>query len=238
MDNSVYVALSKQVATERQLSMLAHNLANASTTGYKAGSLMFSEYLVNDKHGKTSYTLDYGVERDTSQGALESTGNPLDVAIQGEGYFAVRTEQGERYTRAGNFTINPQGQLSTMDGHLVLDNAGQPIEFQEQDEKITFFTDGRMEVDGEERTTIGVYQFENESQLKYVSGNLYESDVAPVVAEDPRVAQGMIEQSNVKPILEITKLITTQRNFISSNKFISDMYEMQDNAIRTIGRAQ
>ena len=237
MDNSVYVALSKQVATERQLGMLAHNLANASTTGYKAGSIMFSEYLVNDGKGKTSYALDYGVGRDTSQGGLESTGNPLDIAIQGDGYFAVRTPEGERYTRAGNFTINQQGQLATMDNYLVLDNAGQPIEFQEQDETITFFTDGRMEVDGEERTTIGVYKFEDERQLKYVSGNLYESAEAPVVAEDPRVAQGMIEQSNVKPILEITKLITTQRSFTSSNKFISDMYDMQDNAIRTIGKA-
>lgn len=236
MDNSIYVALSKQVATERQLNMLAHNLANASTTGYKAGSMMFSEYLVNDGKNKTSYALDYGVGRDTSQGALESTGNPLDIAIQGKGYFAVRTPEGERYTRAGNFTINQQGQLATMNNDLVLDNTGQPIEFQEQDEKITFFTDGRMEVDGEERAIIGVYQFADEKNLKYVSGNLYSAEEAPVIAEEPRVAQGMLEQSNVQPIIEITKLITTQRNFISSSKFISDLYELQDNAIRTIGK--
>lgn len=236
MDNSIYVALSKQVATERQLDMLAHNLANAATTGYKSGSMLFSEYLLKDANGKTSYAMDYGTGRNTAQGALESTGNPLDLAIQGKGYFAVQTPQGERYTRAGNFTISATGELTTMDGYAVLDDAGQPITFEPDDEQIVVFQNGKLEVDGDERATIGVYEFANEKNMKYVSGNLYSSDDNATVIEEPKVTQGMLEQSNVQPILEITKLINTQRNFISSSKFISDMYELQENAIRTMGK--
>jgi flagellar basal-body rod protein FlgF len=236
MDNSVYVALSKQVATERQLDMLAHNLANASTVGYKSGSMMFSEYLLKDANGKTSYAMDYGTGRNTSQGALQSTGNPLDLAIHGKGYFAVQTPQGERYTRAGNFTISATGELSTLDGFPVLDDSGQPITFEPSDEKITVFANGKLEVDGDERATIGIYEFANERSLKYVSGNLYASEDNATVVEEPKVTQGMLEQSNVQPILEITKLINTQRSFISSSKFISDMYEMQENALRTLGK--
>jgi flagellar basal-body rod protein FlgF len=236
MDNSIYVALSKQVATERQLDMLAHNLANASTVGYKSGSMMFSEYMMKDANGETSYAMDYGTGRSNAQGALQSTGNPLDLAIQGKGYFAVQTPQGERYTRAGNFTINAVGELSTMDGHQVLDDSGQPITFEPDDEKISVFANGKLEVDGDERATIGVYEFANEKNLKYVSGNLFSSDENATVVEEPKVTQGMLEQSNVQPILEITKLINTQRSFTSSAKFISDMYELQENAIRTMGK--
>lgn len=236
MDNSIYVALSKQVATERQLNMLANNMANSSTAGYKAGSMMFSEFLVKDAHGKTAYALDHGVGRNNAQGALESTGNPLDLAVQGKGYFAIQTDQGERYTRAGNFTINAQGQLSTQSGHLVLDNSGQPMTFEPEDEKIIVFSNGKLEVDGEERGQVGVYEFENENSMKYVSDNLYSSPEQPTAMEEPKVAQGMLEQSNVQPILEITKLITVQRNFTSAAKFISDMYDLQENAVRTMAK--
>jgi flagellar basal-body rod protein FlgF len=237
MDNSIYVALSKQKAAQRQIDFLANNVANANTVGYKANNVLFRQYLRDDGNGnKVAYTLDYGSKRDISQGPLESTGNPLDLAIQGKGYFAVQTPQGERYTRAGNFTLNEQGQLATLDGNLVLDNGGQPIEFEQQDEKITVFSDGRIEVDGNERAQVGVFEFTNEYALKNISGNLLESKEKPVAMENPKVAQGMLEQSNVKPVVEITNLINTQRSFTSGAKFVSDMYELQENAIRTISK--
>ena len=237
MDNSIYVTLSKQVATERQLDMIANNLANSSTTGYKAGSMLFSEYMMKDAHNtKTSYAMDYGTGRNTEQGPLESTGNPFDLAIQGKGYFAVQTPQGERYTRAGNFSINSNGDLTTMDGYQVLDNTGQPINFQPNDNKITVYANGKIEVDGNDRGTVGVYGFTNENSMKYVSGNLFSSTETPTPIEDTKITQGMLEQSNVQPILEITKLINTQRNFTNGAQFISDMYDMQDNALKTIGK--
>ena len=236
MDNAIYVALSKQSAAERQIDMIAHNVANANTVGYKTNSALFRQHLIKDGYGTTAYTLDYGSKRDISQGALESTGNPLDLAIQGKGYFAVQTPQGERYTRAGNFTLNEQGQLATLDGNLVLDNGGQPIEFEQQDNKITVFADGRIEVDGNERAQVGVFDFTNEYALKNVSGSLLESSEKPIALENPKIAQGMLEQSNVKPVVEITNLINTQRSFTNTAKFVSDIYELQDTAIRTMAK--
>lgn len=236
MDNSIYVALSKQVGIERQMDLLANNLANSTTTGFKSSDMIFSQYLMKDAGGKTAYATDAGVGRNTQQGTLETTGNPLDAAIQGDGYFQIQTPQGMRYTRAGNFTINEQGQLATNTGDLVMDDAGQPIEFQIDDDKITIFENGKVEVDGEDRGNIGVYKFQKENELKNVGNNLYSSDENPVISEDAKLSQGMLENSNVSPILEITKLITAQRNFVGNSDFINAIYDLQNTAVQTIGR--
>ncbi len=238
MDNSIYVALSKQVVTERQMGVIANNIANSSTAGYKSESVFFNQYLMNDASRKTAYVQDLSTFSNLAQGNLEKTNNPLDLAIMGEGYFAIQTPNGEAYTRAGNFTINEQGDLTTMDGLPVLDDAGQPITFQEDDEQITVFANGMLEVDGEERGTIGVYNFENPHSLKKGANNLLYSSEVPVINEYPKLAQGMIENSNVQPIVEMTKLIEVQRDYERTSKYINTLYELQENAIRTIGSQQ
>ena len=237
MDNAVYVALSKQTVAVRQMDVLANNLANSSTSCFKADGMYFREYMVQDADNKkTSYVEDLATYSDFSQGNLERTGSPLDLAIQGEGYFAISTPDGERYTRAGNFTINDQGEMTTMDGNRVLDNSGQPIVFEPEDVEITVFSDGRVEVDGEERGVVGVYNFSSPSALKKDSNNLFRSDEVPVVSENGSIAQGMIENSNVKPILEMTKIIEVQRDYERTHKFINAIYELQEDAIRRTGR--
>ena len=160
MDNSVYVALSKQTAADRQMALIANNIANANTPGFKSESSVFAQHLTKDASGSTAYVNDIGTLRDTSQGPLQTTGNPLDFAIQGDGFFAVQTPQGERYTRAGNFSVNGQGEMVNSDGYQVLDQGGAPITLPTGRQKKSSFTaDGRMEVDGDERATIGVYNF-------------------------------------------------------------------------------
>lgn len=238
MDNSVYVALSKQVGMQRQLDVIANNIANANTTGFKAEEMLFEEYLVEDaKNRDTAYAYDVATIRNTEQGSMEPTGNQLDVAIQGKGFFGVQTDLGERYTRAGNFLIDTDGVLVTQDGDPVLNDAGAEIQFEEDDVQVMIFGDGRVEVDGEERDAIGIFQFENEQLLQPLQAGLYASTEPAIPNEGEGVMmQGFLEKSNVQPIVQMTNLMKLQRAYEGSAKFISGLYDMQEDAIRRIAR--
>ena len=236
MDNSIYVALSKQAGAERQMALIANNIANANTPGFKSEASVFAQHLQKDGTGKTAYVNDIGTIRDNSQGPLQTTGNPLDLAIEGDGFFAVKTPDGERYTRAGNFSINSQGELTNAEGYQVLDQAGQSITFQPEDRKIKVFADGRMEVDGDERATIGVYGFAKNSRPEKLSGSLYSSKDTATVVDEPKVAQGMLENSNVQPIIEMSKMISVQRDYERTAKFINEIYDMQGTAVQTFAK--
>lgn len=238
MNNTIYVALSRQTGVERQLSVVANNLANSNTVGFHGDQLLFKSHLVPDAGGRsTAYVEDVATIRNTSQGRLEYTGNPLDLAVNGPGYFAVTGPTGNAYTRAGNFVIDSEGSLSTIDGYKVQDDGGGQIDFQEDDREIVIFGDGRIEVDGEERGQLGFYQFADEQKLKRIGGNLYGALVAPIPNEgEGLIAQGMIEKSNISPVTEITNLIQLQRAYTGTAKLINDMYELQDTAIRKLAQ--
>jgi flagellar basal-body rod protein FlgF len=238
MNNAIYVALSRQTGVGRQLSVVANNLANSNTVGFHGDQLLFKSHLTPDAGGRTTaFVEDVATIRNTSQGRLEYTGNPLDLAVNGPGYFAVSGPNGNAYTRAGNFVLDSEGSLSTIDGYKVQDDGGSQIDFQEDDREIVIFGDGRIEVDGEERGQIGFYQFADEQKLKRLGGNLYGALIAPIPNEgEGRIAQGMIEKSNIAPVTEITNLIQLQRAYTSTAKFISDMYELQETAIRKLAQ--
>lgn len=238
MNNAIYVALSRQTGVERQLSVVAGNLANANTAGFNGDQLLFKSHLVPDADGRTTaYVEDVATIRKTTQGRLEYTGNPLDLSISGKGYFGVTGPTGTAYTRAGNFVIDNEGSLATIDGYKVQDEAGSQIDFQEDDREIKIYGDGRIEVDGEERGNVGFFQFSDEQKLKRMGGNLYSSSIAPTLNEgEGRMVQGMLEKSNVNPIEEITNLIQLQRAYTGNAKFISDMYELQEVAVRKLSQ--
>lgn len=238
MNNAIYVALSRQTAVERQLTVVAGNLANANTVGYNSDQLLFKTHLVADANNRTTaYVEDVATIRSTVQGRLEYTGNPLDLAINGKGYFGVSGPTGTAYTRAGNFVIDSEGSLATIDGYKVQDEAGAQIDFQEDDREIKIFGDGRIEVDGEERGNVGFFQFADEQKLKRLGGNLYLSSVAPTQNEgEGLMVQGMLEKSNVNPVMEITSLIQLQRNYTGAAKFIADLYELQETAVRKLSQ--
>ena len=241
MDNSIYVALSKQVAAKRHLNVIANNIANANTAGFKGESMVFNDYLVRDVQDDTAFVNDISTVHNFTQGPAEVTENQLDFTINGQGFFAVQTPEGERYTRSGNFMIDTEGALSTQHGYKVLDDAGALIEFEEDDQQIVVYADGRMEVDGEERGNLGLFQFENQQKLQRLPGGLFASDELaipnnPESEDAATIAQGVLEKSNVQSVIEVTNLIEVQRDFISAAKFINDLYELQDNAVRTISR--
>lgn len=228
MDNSIYIALSRQTALFRDLNVTANNIANVNTAGYKAEKMMFTDYLVKDgNQNKIAFTQDLSSYRDTRAGGMKATGNNFDVAIQGEGYFTVQTPQGNRYTRAGNFQLDGQGMLVTQEGHPVVDTGGQAIQFEDEDRDIKILSTGAIVVNGEERTTLGIAQFDNEQELERISGTLYTSKNPPKPAENAVILDGVLESSNVEPVIELVKLTELSRSSGNTAKFIEIMYDLQ-----------
>src|SRR5271169_1964458 len=150
MDNAVLVGLSRQMALGRELDVVANNIANINTTGYKADGSLFEEFLSSaaraDQTGSSvSFVQDRGTWHDLSPGPIERTGNPLDVAINGNAFLVVQTPSGDRYTRNGSLQISATGQLVTSDGNPVAGDAG-PITFQPNDNQVSISRDGTISV--------------------------------------------------------------------------------------------
>lgn len=228
MDNGIYITLSRQMALFRDMDTTAGNIANANTTGFQSSHLMFDTYLADaGNKDKMAYANDVSTYRDTQQGAMRATGNDLDVAIQGKGYFAVETPQGERYTRSGNFQIDGTGVLVTQDGLPVMDQNNQRIIIPENAKSIVIGSIGNITVNGEELTNIGVFNFENEQALRQTGSQLYSTEETPSAAIDAKVAQGMLENSNVQPVLELTHMIDVSRAVGGTAKYIEMMYDLQ-----------
>jgi flagellar basal-body rod protein FlgF len=230
MRSTDLVLLSNQMALERSVDIIANNIANSSTTGFKRQGIEFNTYLTsgNQSSGQaTSFVYDRATFRDTSVGVITNTGNPLDLALQKEGYFQVQTAQGTQYTRDGAFRTNNQGQIVTSTGLPVLSESGQPITVPEDSSDLTVYSDGFVTVKsgtGSARTSlgrIGVVKFDNDNQLTPVSGTLLTTTQAPVPVTDSIITQGAIEESNAKPVVEITELIRIQRAYEQATNFIS-----------------
>lgn len=231
MDNSVYIALSRQSTLFRDMNAVANNIANVNTTGYKAEKVMFTDYLVDDgNRHKMAFSQDIASYRDLAEGAMESTGNELDVAIEGPGYFMVQAPFGVGYTRAGNFTLNNNGQMVTHDGYPVLDEGGQPIEIPPEAQTIEIGENGLILIDGVEGGVLGVREFANQQELKPVSQNLLRADGGGIEAIASRVVQGAIEKSNVNAVQELTRMIQVSRAVGGTAKYIEVIYDLQRKA--------
>lgn len=246
MDTSAYVVLSRQLGLFRQMDVIANNVANASTNGFKSEQMLFTEYLMNSGSGQlkrsVSFSNDLATVRDKSQGQMTTTNRPLDAAINGEGYFVVDTPLGPRYTRVGNFTIDSQGQLVTPQGY-ALQGDGGPIVFDETDEKIVIREDGTVAaiIEGgiqEERGKLSVVKFDNDSFLREAGNGFYTSEEDPVTADEEnyKVAQGILEGSNVNSVNELTNMIKVNRSVGLTSKFLSDVNELQRRAITVLSK--
>lgn len=233
MDNGIYVALSRQMGLFRDMEITANNMANSNTVGYGAEKIMFDDYLIRGHEGignsagnKVAYVNDYASYRDVTEGKMTATGNPLDVAINGPGYFVVQTPLGERYTRAGNFQIDTNGTLVTQQGYPVLDNGGQAITFEAQDREIAIGEAGDIVVDGQPRATLNVQEFANPQLMERTGETLYRADGLGQPATNSRIAHGVLESSNVNAVAELTRMIQVQRSVGSTAKLIDAQYEL------------
>lgn len=234
MENSAVIAVSKQGVLRRSMNVIANNLANMNTTGFKGEKMMFVEHLVRSRGGATiggdklSYVRDVATARDVSEGEFKKTGNPLDLAIHGDGFFAIGTPAGERYTRNGNFQMDGEGQLVTRNGDPVLSDGGQPFFLSPEDTSIDIARDGTVSTENGVLGKVGVVTFANKQDMRLIAGGLYSSRQQATQVEDPTISQGMLEGSNVQPIVEMTRMIEVHRSYASAKKFV----EKEDERIR------
>lgn len=244
MDNTTFVGLSRQMTLRRELDIVANNIANADTAGFKIESLMnAAEARRPAKDAQIShpvrFTLDSGVARDFSQGAVKPSGNPLDIALEGDGFLSVSTDAGPRYTRDGRLGMDATGQLVTKAGDPVLDEGGAPIVLRPGGGAVTISTNGTVSQGDATVGKIAVVRFDNLSALSKEGNGRYLADgVAPVPAPDVQIMQGMVEASNAQPVLEVVKLIELSRAYERMTKLIDNSQDLSRRAVERLGRGQ
>jgi len=244
MDNSLYVGLSKQMVLQRQMDIVANNIANSDTAGFKVEELAVAEdpqapafTLGGPKPVK--FVMPNGVVRNFGQGALRKTDSPLDVAIEGQGFFRVQTAAGERYTRDGRFRTDNTGRLVTEDGSPVLDDGGGEITLTPELGMVSISPDGTISQGAQRIAKLGVVNFANLSTLEKTGDNLMQntSNQTPTQVADPHVRQGMLEGSNVNPILEITKMIEVSRAYEQVAQMLESQNTLSSQAVQQLGKA-
>jgi len=219
--------------------MIAHNLANATTPAFKAERIMFAELVQNSVPGeRMSYVTDMAAVLDMREGELKSTGNPLDLAINGDGFFVVRTPEGSRYTRNGQFRLDADGTVVTGGGHAVLGETGQPIAIPPGDSQVEVGRDGHVASESGPIGRLSIVRFEAPENLEPVSGGLYRALSPAIPAPEAVVAQGMTELSNVQPVLETTALIEASRTYQALQRLIDNEHERQLKAISVLTGTQ
>jgi flagellar basal-body rod protein FlgF len=229
MENMVLVGLSREVALRRELGTIANNIANLNTTGFKADGTLFQQYLAPDARdggfGGADARLNFVQDRanwlNLGQGAIQQTGNPLDVALDGKGFLVVQTPSGQRYTRNGALQINAAGQLVTSLGDPVIGDSG-PIVLQPTDRNVVINADGSIRVrEGTSATSdasrgkLRIVEFAQPQQLQKEGTSLFKANpnMQPLSAKDTRVVQGAVEKSNVQGVLEMTRMIEVTRSY-------------------------
>jgi flagellar basal-body rod protein FlgF len=240
MDNASYVALARQSALQRALDVTANNVANLRTTGFKAEKVQFEEYMQalkspGMKQAPLSSVLDVGTVTDMSTGPLETTGNSLDFAILGDGFFAVQTDGGVRYTRGGSFRMDENGALVTQDGKPVLDTGGSPIQLEGASGPVTVNGTGEISSNGAVLGQLGVVGFADPQSLVHEGNGLFKSDSVPTAAP-VSIVQGMLESSNAQPIVEITRMIDILRNFESAQKMLDAQHDLSRDTVAKLGK--
>ena len=242
METSTLIALSRQGGVRRQLDIVANNIANMNTTGFKGEQMMFTQHLVKSGGGqrllgpKLAFTRDIATMLDTSDGPMEKTGNSLDLGINGEGYFVIQTENGERYTRNGHFQLDDGGQLVNQNGDPLLSTANEPLFLSPEDTEIAISRDGTVSTNNGDLGRIRLVGFENPQNLKRGADGLFNTDERPKDIESPEINQGMLEGSNVKPIFEMARMITIHRNYDNIRNFIKREDERMRNMVRELAK--
>jgi flagellar basal-body rod protein FlgF len=238
METSTYVSVSGQLALERRLATIAQNIANANTAGYRATNVHFETVMSNTSQVPTAFA-DAGAEHVlTGSGGLTQTSNPLDMAIQGEGFFALQSAQGIYYSRDGRFQISEDGQLRSLNGDPVLDQGGAPLELDPAGGPPVVAKDGGVFQAGTRQGTIGLFEIDTRQGYSRHEG----SGIIPVAAAttlEPGpgngIVQGFVEGANVNPINEMVKLIQVTRAFESVSTMMEKSQDAVRSAIQTLG---
>lgn len=231
------VALSYQLALTNQLDITANNIANVTTPGFQSSHPLFVEFLVKvEDDVEVAYVVDRGTVRNLNPGPVNFTGNPLDVSIEGRGYFVAETDEGTFYTRNGAFQLDASGRLVTSAGAMILDDSNSPIVIAPGETQINIGRDGTIST---ENGTIGRFrlvEFDNEQAMTNLGNSLMSTDQVPIEASESSVVQGMLEGSNVIAVAEITRMIKLLRSYQAANQLILTEDEREQQAIDLLTR--
>lgn len=255
MNKGIYVATSGSLAQERAMDIISNNLANMNTHGYKADRLLFKTYLQKadaagavpptpdqikagtaiNKTDDIAYMIGSQSYTDYEQGSLQKTGNSFDLALDGNGFMAVQTPMGERFTRGGAFKIDSEGDLVTADGYKVSEQKGGVIHV--GNEQFAVQEDGRVTTSDGAAGYLKVVDFADRAQLKKAGQNLFVA-AEGMKPEPPaaNVKQGYLESSNINPVVEMTRMITALRTYEAFQKTIHSNDDMTSRLIADVGR--
>jgi flagellar basal-body rod protein FlgF len=236
------IALSSLVAQFRRMEMIANNVANINTTGYRKKDVLFAEYLSKTSPTqKVSYVQDKAAFSNTMQGELQVTDNPLDVAIIGEGFITVQTPAGIRYTRNGAMGLDANGALVNSEGFPISTLDGGLIEIPAEDPReLRILSPGIVALGADAIGQIGIAEFENPYELLPESGTLYkpQEGVEPLPAENTKLVQGARENSNVHPVMEMTEMMLVKESVAKTQEISDRMFELERRAMQIYGRPQ
>lgn len=238
MDLANSISTSRLTVAQRAIDVIASNLANADTPGFRAERVLFTDWLNREPGTATppggnpiAYVQDRATWRDQAAGAISQTGNPFDLALAGDGYFTVNTPAGPRLTRNGRFGLMPDGTLGDMAGHPVLDTAGQPIQLSPADTTVTIAGDGTVSGQNGQLGKIGVVRPNDPMRLTAEGGTLFRADTPTSAVISPGVVQGAVEGSNVQPVLEMTRMMDGLRQFQIVTQLVQAEDDRQQSAI-------
>ena len=244
MNNALYVGLSRQLTLRHQMDVIANNIANTDTVGFKVESLQVGEDVQAPQlppgggaAEAITFVHDIALTRDFHQGALRQTGGPFDLGLQGDGFFEVQTPNGIRLTRDGRFSLNAQGQLVDSSGNTVLQNGTQPIQVDPTKTSPQIAHDGTVSQDGQIVGKIGVFQVADRGALTKVGNGLYDpAGQTPAVDATTVVEQGMIETANVDAIQQMTRMIAVSRSYEQVTSMMEQTATTSDQSIQRLGR--
>jgi flagellar basal-body rod protein FlgF len=241
MENAQLIALSRQLALQHQMDVVANNIANLNTTGFKAESILFEDFIMPlaseeafaTADEQVSFTQDWATIHDMRAGAIVETGNPLDVALQGDGFLAVDTPAGERWTRAGALQINAEGILVTPDGHPVQGDGGD-IVFEAGETAISIDASGAISTNAGAKGRLRIVEFSEPQALVRDGAGLFAGGT-PLPAVATRVVQGAVEKSNVSGVAEISEMMRVQRAYQSVSAMMERQEEIRRSAVQKLG---
>ena len=238
MDIVSSVATSRLVAQQRAMDVIAGNIANANTPGFKAERVQFSDWLSRQSGTRgtpgepsIAYTQDRATWREQHAGTLTHTGNPFDLALTGDGYFTVGTPRGPRLTRNGRFGLMPSGTVADAAGNALLDTNGQPVQLSANDTQISIAGDGTVSSENGQLGKIGVVRPSDLMRLAAEGSTLFRADTPTAAMATPALVQGAVEDSNVQPVMETTRMMDDLRQFQFISQFIQAEADRQQSAI-------
>jgi len=239
MENSLYIGLSKQVVLRENMSIIANNVANLNTAGYRAQNMVFSEYISDPRRmdEDMSLVLDYGQYQKTDPGSLKQTSNPLDIALVGRGFLGVQTPSGEiQYTRAGNLGIDSEGTLRTARGYAVVDDGGGEITIPQNATEVNIDQKGVISTDQGQVAQLDITEFASDQDLNPAGNGLYQAVVPGVPSEKTVVKQGMLEGSNVQAVVEMTRMIDVLRDYQAVQNMMKSEHDRLKGATQRLAR--